>query len=179
MLVAPVRLMIAERKFPSPLPRFYRQPVLRPLMAGNLVGPLIGGILPPLIGIRSTFLLSGAAIFVSFLGTTFLLRLPLESRKHVLQVDLRALGIRDFGRHRQFGHGLPVVPAPMELFWNDSVMQVARYPNIGAIDIGPIIDPGSVPRDGDYTNRGNLFGGARQENQATSSVSGVDGRVGG
>ena len=44
------------------------------IMAGNLVGPLIGGILPPLIGIRSTFLLSGAAIFFSFLGTTFLLR---------------------------------------------------------------------------------------------------------
>ncbi len=44
------------------------------IMAGNLVGPLIGGALPPLIGIRSTFLLSGAAIFVSFLGTTFLLR---------------------------------------------------------------------------------------------------------
>jgi MFS family permease len=44
------------------------------IMAGNLVGPLIGGVLPPLIGIRSTFLLSGAAIFVSFLGTTFLLR---------------------------------------------------------------------------------------------------------
>ena len=86
-----------------------------------------------------------------------LLRLPLESRTHVFQVDLRALGIRDFGRHRQFGHGLPVVPAPMELFWNDSVMQVARYPNIGAIDIGPIIDPGSVPRDGDYTNRGGRF----------------------
>ena len=44
------------------------------IMAGNFVGPLIGGALPPLIGIRSTFLLSDAAIFVSFLGTTFLLR---------------------------------------------------------------------------------------------------------
>ncbi len=44
------------------------------IMAGNLVGPLIGGALPPLIGIRSTFLLSGAAIFVSFLATTVLLR---------------------------------------------------------------------------------------------------------
>lgn len=86
-----------------------------------------------------------------------LLRLPPESRQHVLQADLRALGIRDFGRHRQFGHGLPVVPAPMELFWNDSVMQLARYPNTGAIDIGPIIDPGSMPRDGDYTNRGGRF----------------------
>jgi len=44
------------------------------IMAGNLVGPLIGGVLPPLIGIRATFWLSGAAIFVSFLGTTFFLR---------------------------------------------------------------------------------------------------------
>jgi hypothetical protein len=86
-----------------------------------------------------------------------LLRLPPESRHHVLQADLRALGIRDFGKHRQFGHGLPVVPAPMELFWNDSVMQLARYPNTGAIDIGPIIDPGSMPRDGDYSNRGGRF----------------------
>jgi hypothetical protein len=87
-----------------------------------------------------------------------LLRLPPESRKYVIQADLRASGIRDFGSHRQFGHGLPVVPAPMELFWNDSVMQLARYPNTGAIAIGPIIDPGSMPRVGDYTNRGGRFG---------------------
>ena len=86
-----------------------------------------------------------------------LLRLPPEARQHVLQADLRALGIRDFGKHRQFGHGLPVVPAPMELFWNDSVMQLARYPNTGAIDIGPILDPGSMPRNGDYSNRGGRF----------------------
>jgi MFS family permease len=44
------------------------------IMAGNLVGPLIGGVLPPLIGIRATFLLAGAAIFITFLGTTFLIR---------------------------------------------------------------------------------------------------------
>jgi MFS family permease len=44
------------------------------IMAGSLVGPLIGGILPPLIGIRSTFFLSGGIIFITFLGTTFLIR---------------------------------------------------------------------------------------------------------
>src|ERR1700751_1807556 len=48
------------------------------IMAGNLVGPLIGGVLPPLIGIRSTFLLAGAVIFVSFLGTHFFI--PEEKR---------------------------------------------------------------------------------------------------
>jgi MFS family permease len=44
------------------------------IMAGNLVGPLIGGVLPPLIGIRATFFLAGAVIFVTFLGTTFFIR---------------------------------------------------------------------------------------------------------
>src|SRR5215475_1076081 len=44
------------------------------VMAGNLVGPLVGGLLPPLIGIRATFLFAGAVIFVTFLGTTFLIR---------------------------------------------------------------------------------------------------------
>ena len=53
------------------------------ILAGNLVGPLIGGVLPPLIGIRATFWLSGAAIFASFLATVFALRekpRPRESR---------------------------------------------------------------------------------------------------
>jgi MFS family permease len=43
-------------------------------MAGNLVGPLIGGSLPPLIGIRSTFLASGALIFITFLATVFFVK---------------------------------------------------------------------------------------------------------
>lgn len=44
------------------------------IMAGSLVGPLVGGALPPLIGIRATFWLAGGVIFLTFLGTTFLLR---------------------------------------------------------------------------------------------------------
>jgi MFS family permease len=51
------------------------------IMAGNLVGPLVGGVLPPLIGIRTTFLLAGATIFVTFLGTTFLIREERHPRK--------------------------------------------------------------------------------------------------
>jgi MFS family permease len=43
-------------------------------MAGNLVGPLIGGALPPRIGIRATFLIAGGVIFLAFLATTFLIR---------------------------------------------------------------------------------------------------------
>jgi MFS family permease len=44
------------------------------IMAGNLVGPLIGGALPPLIGIRNTFFAAGAVIFVAFLATVTLIR---------------------------------------------------------------------------------------------------------
>ena len=44
------------------------------VMAGNLVGPLIGGLLPSLIGIRDTFFGAGAAIFLAFLATAALVR---------------------------------------------------------------------------------------------------------
>lgn len=44
------------------------------IMAGSLAGPLIGGVLPPLIGIRWTFFAAGAVIFVAFLATLFLIR---------------------------------------------------------------------------------------------------------
>jgi len=44
------------------------------IMVGNLAGPLLGGALPPLIGIRNTFFFCGAAIFVAFLATAFLLK---------------------------------------------------------------------------------------------------------
>src|SRR3954453_21559426 len=44
------------------------------MMAGNLTGPLIGGFLPPLIGIRWTFFAAGGVIFVAFLATSFLIR---------------------------------------------------------------------------------------------------------
>lgn len=43
-------------------------------MAGNLAGPLAGGVLPGLIGIRSTFYLAGGVIFVAFLLTLLLVR---------------------------------------------------------------------------------------------------------
>lgn len=44
------------------------------VMAGNLIGPLAGGWLPNLIGIRSTFLFAGALIFLAFLMTTTVIR---------------------------------------------------------------------------------------------------------
>lgn len=46
------------------------------ILAGNVVGPLVGGFVPAWVGIRTTFVVCGAVIFVAFLATTFLLREP-------------------------------------------------------------------------------------------------------
>ena len=43
-------------------------------LSGTLTGPLIGGALPKLVGLRDTFFMTGAAIFVAFLLTLFVIR---------------------------------------------------------------------------------------------------------
>lgn len=86
-----------------------------------------------------------------------LARLPEASRGKVLQVDLKAQGITDFGRMRRRGFGHPYANAGLELFFNDQPMQLARWPNKGTADIGKVLDPGSEPRTGDFSNRGGKF----------------------
>lgn len=76
---------------------------------------------------------------------------------HVVQVNLKAEGVKDFGKHRQYGHALPVVPATLELFFNGEPMTLSRYPNKGTVKIGKVADKGSVPRIGDKSGRGALF----------------------
>jgi MFS family permease len=43
-------------------------------LSGSLAGPLIGGVLPKLMGLRETFWMTGATIFVAFLLTAFVIR---------------------------------------------------------------------------------------------------------
>ena len=84
-------------------------------------------------------------------------RLPVSARSQVVQTDLKREGIQHFGELRQYGHGLPVIPAAVELFFNGNPMTLARYPNQGAVKIGRVLDKGSVPRTGDKSNRGAVF----------------------
>jgi MFS family permease len=44
------------------------------VMAGSVVGPLVGGVAPDLFGVRTSFLVAGAVIFVAFLATAFGIR---------------------------------------------------------------------------------------------------------
>jgi MFS family permease len=58
-------------------------------MAGTLLGPLIGGVLPGLIGPRETFFLAGGVIFLAFLATCFLIH---EDRGHLTKAARRVPG---------------------------------------------------------------------------------------
>ncbi len=58
-------------------------------------------------------------------------RLDEQARGHVVQLNLRALGIMDFGEMKSRGFGRPVVPAHCELFFDHRPMTLARWPNEG------------------------------------------------
>ena len=86
-----------------------------------------------------------------------LMRVGKTAAAALYQVSLKQLGILNYGKHQSYGHGQPVVPAPLELFFNNEPLTLAHYPNSGSIKIGKVIDKGSVPRIGDTSNRGALF----------------------
>ncbi len=50
-------------------------------LAGNLLGPLVGGIVPALLGIRLTFFVAGGIILIAFFCTAFLIRETHKPRK--------------------------------------------------------------------------------------------------
>ena len=84
-------------------------------------------------------------------------RLPNNAVQNIRCVDLKTLGITNYGAIRPVGHGIPITPAPLELFFDHQPMTLARYPNQGFIPIGEVIDGGSIPRTGDYSGRGATF----------------------
>ncbi|MEC0090013.1 right-handed parallel beta-helix repeat-containing protein [Paenibacillus macquariensis] len=78
-------------------------------------------------------------------------RLSTTAVDKIYQFDLRAQGFTNFGEIIQGGFGLPTAPEPPELFFNENVLMLARYPNIGTGDgflrIGQLDDPGADPRN--------------------------------
>ena len=60
-----------------------------------------------------------------------LARLDPAARGNVLQADLKAQGVVDYGKLRSRGFGRPTVPAALELFLKDQPMTLARWPNNG------------------------------------------------
>lgn len=85
-------------------------------------------------------------------------RLLPEARGRVWMINLKKEGIADYGILKQHGFGLIPEPTPLELFINSEPQTLARYPNEGILNIGRVYDKGSIPRVGDFTNRGAEFG---------------------
>jgi hypothetical protein len=78
-------------------------------------------------------------------------------RDKIFQINLRALGINDYGELKPKGFARPYEPSAMEIFCDGLPMKLSRWPNDSIISIGKVIDPGSVPRNGDFSNRGAKF----------------------
>ena len=81
-----------------------------------------------------------------------LARLPEESRAKVVQCDLKALGVTDFGKlaPRGFSHGSSPPPA-IQLFFDGQPLTLARWPNEGFLKTGKVLD------EGQSGGRGALF----------------------
>jgi hypothetical protein len=74
-----------------------------------------------------------------------LARLPEVARGHVLQVNLGALGVTDFGKMASRGFDRPQTAAHCELFFGGRPMTLARWPNEGAWEqIAGVPDAGAT-----------------------------------
>jgi alpha-L-fucosidase len=75
----------------------------------------------------------------------------------VYVIDIKKLGITDYGPLRNVGFLRPSVSAWGELFVNREPLHLARWPNEGMIPMGKVLDKGSVPRNGDFSDKGGLI----------------------
>jgi len=71
-----------------------------------------------------------------------LARLLEEARGSVMQCDLRAQGITDYGALAVRGFSQPPSPPTLELFVNGKPMTLARWPNSGFVGIKRLVEPG-------------------------------------
>jgi len=81
------------------------------------------------------------------------------ARPHLMQLDLKKLGVTSYGDLGPRGFGRPYASAPLELFINEQPCQIARWPNAGQpqIKLGKVIDRGSIPRKKDYAMKPGVF----------------------
>ena len=87
--------------------------------------------------------LSGARVVDGFSEVhepEVLARLPAPARGHVLAADLKQAGVTDFGQWPRRGMSLPIHPAGLELIYRGSPATLARWPNEGFAQLGPLPD---------------------------------------
>ena len=75
----------------------------------------------------------------------------------IVQLDLKSLGITNYGQMSARGFRRPYVNPGLEIFINDEAMRISRWPNDDVLSIKEVLDSGSIPRDGDFEDRGGTF----------------------
>lgn len=86
-------------------------------------------------------------------------RLALPAIPHVRRADLKKLGLasaQDTHWERS-SPGQPEKPSPEELFIDAEVMQLARWPNKGWVEVASVIDAGSIGKPGYADGRAGVF----------------------
>ena len=99
-----------------------------------------------------TAVISGGKRLTGFTAVTeksVLARLPQESRGKVMQCNLSALGITDFGSIQE----QPMV----NLSVNGVLQTLARWPNSGFVRVGNMADNGNIDRNDPKKNRPQIF----------------------
>ena len=111
-------------------------------------------------------LLGGTVLrnFVPVRDRSVLDRLDPDARSHVVECNLRALGITDYGRLTSRGFGRLRSPAHMELFFGGRRMTLAQWPNKGFTKIAGVPGTAIVDEHGGSVGRleqGFLYEGDR------------------
>jgi hypothetical protein len=78
--------------------------------------------------------ITGSKLITGFTPVTdaaSLARLPSASRGSVVVASLKSNGITDLGVRQRHGYNIPITPAPLEVFFRDAPMTLARWPNTG------------------------------------------------
>lgn len=83
-------------------------------------------------------------------------RLRPEASDKIYAYKLPKFKIADFGPR---GFARPYIPSSNELIINGVAQVISRWPNKGqnGVQIKKVIDRGSIPRNGDFSNRGGVF----------------------
>ncbi|PYJ59760.1 MAG: hypothetical protein DME24_11920 [Verrucomicrobia bacterium] len=125
--------------------------------SGTLNGPVVWRA----YGNERVRLLGGRALtgFQPVSDAAVLARLDEAAHGHVLQMDLRALGITNYGEMKSRGFSRPTTPAHCELFFAGGPMTLARWPNEGAWEKLAGFPAGSGKGDDFGSEIGDLPGG--------------------
>ncbi len=100
-----------------------------------------------------------AEVFQPVTQAEELKRLALPAIPHVRRADLKQLGLASAQDTRwdRSPPGQPEKPSPEELFFDDEVMQLARWPNKGWAEVDSVTDAGSVGKQGTTDGRPGTF----------------------